>query len=205
MESNSKRRKIDHAGAGLRHHGLIDFESRRSAQVSTATTLVLQTDQLLNEARLDYGRALGAVDGHLFRLKEIIESIDPHESIPIGDATARLQKTHNIVVPYPDPKPSHDAPYNMSYDRPLQCNVVGSYVARTMVKTQVALAIDMVVQMPKSLFQQKDYLNMRYFYRRAYYIAYIAAHLRKHLDSSMDLGFEYLNDNPLLPMSSSLG
>lgn len=69
-----------------------------------------------------------------------------------------------------------------------------------MAKSQPALAIDMVVQMPKSLFQEKDYQNMRYFYRRAYYIAYIAAHVRVELGDSADLVFELLHDNPLLPL-----
>ncbi|RDA85579.1 hypothetical protein CP532_5381 [Ophiocordyceps camponoti-leonardi (nom. inval.)] len=200
MESSSKRRKIDHADAGLRHHGLIDFHAPSSTQLSTATAFVLQTDQLLKEARLDYGKALGDVDGHLFRLKQAIEAIEPHEPLPIGEATASLETKHKLVVPYPDPKPSQDAPYKMAYQKPVQCNVVGSYVSRTMVKTQPAVAVDMVVQMPASLFQEKDYNNMRYFYRRAYYIAYIAVHLRSYQPDSMSLGFELLNDNPLLPI-----
>lgn len=54
--------------------------------------------------------------------------------------------------------------------------------------------------MPKSLFQDKDFQNLRYFYRRAYYLAYIAAHLRQELGESMDLKYEYLNDNRLLPV-----
>lgn len=69
-----------------------------------------------------------------------------------------------------------------------------------MVKSQPSLAVDMVVQMPKSLFQEKDYLNMRYFYRRAYYLAYIAVHVRSSLGDSAHLAFEHLNDNPLLPL-----
>lgn len=58
----------------------------------------------------------------------------------------------------------------------------------------------MIVQLPKDMFQEKDYMNMRYFYRRAYYIAYIAAHVRKELGESMDLSFANLNENPLLPV-----
>ena len=69
-----------------------------------------------------------------------------------------------------------------------------------MIKTQTRFCVDMVVQMPKSMFQEKDYQNLRYFYRRAYYIAYIAAHVRKELGDAMDLDFEFLNDNRLLPV-----
>ena len=69
-----------------------------------------------------------------------------------------------------------------------------------MVKSQVQFGIDMVVQMPKTMFQEKDFTSMRYFYRRAYYIAYVAASVKKELGDSMDIGFEYLNENPLLPV-----
>lgn len=78
MESSSKRRKIDHAGSGLRHDALIDFEARSSARVSTASTFVLQTDELLKEAKLDYGKALKGVDENLHRLKEAIDTAEPH-------------------------------------------------------------------------------------------------------------------------------
>ncbi|CAM1503781.1 Fc.00g013720.m01.CDS01 [Cosmosporella sp. VM-42] len=200
MESSSKRRKLGHSGSGLRHEGLIDFESRSTARVSTASTFVLQTDELLKEARLDYGKALKDVDTHLHRLKEAIESIVPHDPVPIAEATTKFEKKHRITIPYPEPKPAKDAPYKLSFEKPAQFNVVGSYVAKTMVKTQAQIGVDMVVQMPQSMFQDKDFQNMRYFYRRAYYIAYIAAQVRKELGESMDYTFEYLNENLLLPV-----
>ncbi|KAF7542819.1 hypothetical protein G7Z17_g11250 [Cylindrodendrum hubeiense] len=200
MQSDFKRRKLDHSRPGLRHDALIDFESRSSARVSTASTFVLQTDELLKEAKIDYGKALKGVDDHLHRLKEAIDSAAPHDPVPITEATAKFEKKHRIVIPYPEPKPAKDAPYKLSFEKPAQYNVVGSYVAKSMVKTQGQFGIDMVVQMPKSMFQDKDYTSMRYFYRRAYYIAYIAAHVNKELGASMDLSFECLNENPLLPI-----
>ncbi|KAJ4023994.1 U3 snoRNP protein [Fusarium irregulare] len=200
MESSSKRRKIDHAGSGLRHDALIDFEARSSARVSTASTFVLQTDELLKEAKLDYGKALKGVDENLHRLKEAIDTAEPHSPELITQVTTRFEKKHRIVIPYPDPKPVKDAPYKLSFEKPASYNVVGSYVAKTMIKSQAHFGIDMVVQMPKTMFQEKDFTSMRYFYRRAYYIAYIAASVKKELEDSMDIGFEYLNENPLLPV-----
>ncbi|KAG8409649.1 U3 snoRNP protein [Metarhizium acridum] len=200
MESGVKRRKIDRGGSSLRHDGLIDFESRNAVLVSSASTFVLQTDELLRKAKLDYSKTLKDVDGTLFRLKTIVDSIEPHAPLPIAEATVKFERQHRITVPYPDPKPRKDSPYKLSYAKPSQCNVVGSYVSRTMVKTQSALGVDMVVEMPVSLFQDKDYLSMRYFYRRAYFIAYIAAHVRHEMGDSMTLSFEYLHENPLLPV-----
>jgi U3 small nucleolar RNA-associated protein 22 len=78
MESSSKRRKLDHSGSGLRHDALIDFEAQSSARVSTASTFVLQTDELLKEAKLDYGKTLKGVDANLHRLKEAVDTAVPH-------------------------------------------------------------------------------------------------------------------------------
>lgn len=69
-----------------------------------------------------------------------------------------------------------------------------------MVKGQPDKTVDMIVQMPQSLFQEKDFQNMRYLYRRAYYLANIAAGLREALSQSVQLRFENLNENPLLPV-----
>jgi len=69
-----------------------------------------------------------------------------------------------------------------------------------MLKSQACKTIDMVVEMPKDLFEEKDYANMRYFYRRAYFLAYIADALKLYSAGRWDLEFEYLHGNLLLPV-----
>lgn len=82
MESIAKRRKIAHdSDSGIRHDGLIDFQSRDSSRISTASTFILQTDELLKEARLDSATALKAADGQLHKIKTIVDSIESHESL----------------------------------------------------------------------------------------------------------------------------
>lgn len=86
---------------------------------------------------------------------------------------------------------------------PAHCNVVGSYVLKTMIRSQREFAVDMIVEMPKTMFQDKDYLNLRYFYKRAYYLAHIAKAVSKSValsDALADVSFAYLGDNPLLPI-----
>jgi U3 small nucleolar RNA-associated protein 22 len=83
MESSSKRRKLAHADTGIKHSGLIDFASRKATQVSTASTFVLQTDELLIKTKLDYKKTLGEVDGYLHRLKSDIEAIPSHDPLPV--------------------------------------------------------------------------------------------------------------------------
>lgn len=48
--------------------------------------------------------------------------------------------------------------------------------------------------------QEKDYLNYRYFYKRAYYIASVAAGIKQAGESRFALHYEYLNDSPLQPI-----
>ncbi|TQS32907.1 hypothetical protein Golomagni_06764 [Golovinomyces magnicellulatus] len=200
MESHSKRRKVDHGGSGLHQNALIDFESRNSARVSSSSTFMLQTDELLKQTKIDTGSTFKDVNGQLHKLKGLIDAIEPQNPIPIAEATANFEKQNRIVIPYPEPKPSKESPYKVAFSPPSQCNVVGSYVAGTIVKSQASIAVDMVVQMPKSLFQDKDFINMRYFYRRAYYIAYIASIVQREMGEEMDMRFEYLHENPLLPI-----
>lgn len=77
---------------------------------------------------------------------------------------------------------------------------MGSYALKTMVKTEGVLSVDMVVVMPESIFQEKDFLNYRYFYKRAYYLACIAAGLQDSIKEEFQLRFEYLNGNSLHPI-----
>lgn len=103
-------------------------------------------------------------------------------------------------MPFPDPGPPHDSHYKVSFAAPAQFNVVGSYVSRTMVKSQSSHAIDMIVEMPRDIFQDKDYLDLRYFYKRAYYLAVLAASARSELASSVLFAYEHCNGNRLLPV-----
>lgn len=69
-----------------------------------------------------------------------------------------------------------------------------------MVKSDDSLAVDMVVVMPASIFQEKDYLNYRYFYKRAYYLACLAGSLQTSVKDDFMLTFEYANGNSLQPI-----
>ncbi len=71
-----------------------------------------------------------------------------------------------------------------------------------MIKTQKAHAVDMLVVLPKEILQEKDYLDLRYFYKRSYYLAVVASALRKEFGSEANLSFENLNGNPLCPVLS---
>lgn len=54
--------------------------------------------------------------------------------------------------------------------------------------------------MPKTIFQEKDYLNHRYTYKRAYYLACVAAGIRTSQKHKFGLSFDSLNGNHLQPI-----
>ena len=71
---------------------------------------------------------------------------------------------------------------------------------KTLTKSDSTPSVDLVVVMPASIFQDKDYLNYRYFYKKAYYLACIAAGLQRSVQDDFSLTFEYLHGNNLQPI-----
>ena len=126
----------------------------------------------------------------------------------VTDATKWLHKSHRIAVPFPDPKPDNKVAYKLVYAKPSHINVIGSYTLKTMVKSDSTLSVDMIVVMPATIFQEKDHLNYRYFYKRAYYLACLAAGLQQAKQEDLSVAFEYLHGNdlhPILVLSSNSG
>jgi U3 small nucleolar RNA-associated protein 22 len=67
-------------------------------------------------------------------------------------------------------------------------------------RSEDSFSIDLVVTMPKALFADKDYLNHRYFYKRAYYLACLTAGIKASKEHKFKLAFDYLNGNQLQPV-----
>ncbi|KAK4143048.1 Nrap protein [Dichotomopilus funicola] len=192
----AKRRKLDHAPDGAE----LALESAASTGVSRSRAFVLEAEELLDSVRLDYATALEGADGLLHRTKNAIEAIKPHDALPIVQAASKLEKRHKIKVPFPNPPPPENSNYKVAFAKPSQFNVVGSYVSKTMVKTQKGHGVDMVIVLPEEILQEKDYLDLRYFYKRAYYLATVTAAVRKELGGDAQLSYEHLNGNPLCPI-----
>ncbi|KAI2634631.1 pre-rRNA processing protein utp22 [Xylaria nigripes] len=195
MESSSpKRRKLDHTSGGP------TFESvASSSMASGASAFVLETDELLKEVRLDYSNSFSELNETLRQFKEAIESFERYGPVPINEASTNWEKTNRTIIPYPDPKPAKNCPYKVSFEKPTNINVVGSYTLQTMVKSQSSFTADMIVVMPATLFSEKDYRDYRYFYKRAFFLAYMADRLRKKF-TNMDFVYSNFNGNVLLPV-----
>ncbi|KAK3942001.1 nucleolar protein 6 [Diplogelasinospora grovesii] len=220
MDSNpAKRRKLENAeeevekalalasssGLSMREDSSGLFMTKNAAgvfvppRVSKSKIFVLETYELAVEVKLNK-TALPGADDLLHRAKECIEKIESHDSLPIAEAASKLEEKHGIRVPFPEPRPPENSNYKVSFAKPAQFNVVGSYVSKTMVESQKDYGVDMVVVMPEEILQEKDYLDLRYFYKRAYYLAVLAVSLQEELGSSAKLSYEHLNGNHLCPV-----
>lgn len=159
----------------------------------------LQVDELLDQVKLKYGKKEAPAENAMRTLKTIIEQIPGREPQSVIEAEKSL-KAAGIMVPFPGPHPPKDAQYKLQYERPASINVTGSYPLKTVTRSDDRYAIDLVVTIPKSLLQEKDYLNHRYFYKRAYYLACIAAGIKQDKSHKFKLSFDCLNGNQLQPI-----
>ena len=160
----------------------------------------LQVDEMLAHIRPRHGKRETTAEEALHVLKKAIEKIPAREAQSVQDAERDLIKKSRVASPFPEPRPAHDVKYKLAYQKPANINVVGSYPLKLATRTEKTLALDMLVLMPKALFQDKDYLNHRYLYKRAYYLACIAAGLKSTLGSDFIIHFANLHDNPLHPL-----
>ncbi|KAK4203525.1 putative nucleolar protein 6 [Triangularia verruculosa] len=193
----AKRRKLDHSQDGAEKA----LESAVSTGgVSRSRAFILEAEELLEEVRIDYKTAFEGADQLLHKIKGSIEAIKAQEPLPILEAATKFEKKSKIKIPFPDPQPPKNSNYKVAFAKPAQFNVVGSYVSKTMLKTQKDHSVDMIVVLPQEILQEKDYLDLRYFYKRAYYLAVVANALQKEFGSDGQLSYEYLNGNPLCPV-----
>ncbi|KAK0649443.1 Nrap protein [Cercophora newfieldiana] len=192
----AKRRKLAHSEPSSENV----LQSATTVGLSKHRIFVLEAEELLEEAAVDYAAAFPGADTLLGEIKTLIEAIEPHEPLPLVEAAHKLEKKHRLKVPFPEPRPPKDCNYKVAFAKPTQFNVVGSYVFKTMVETQKDHAIDMIFVIPAEVLQEKDFLDLRYFYKRAYVLAVVSAALKKKLGADADFSFEYLNGNPLCPI-----
>ncbi|ETS59915.1 hypothetical protein PaG_05887 [Moesziomyces aphidis] len=136
----------------------------------------LKVDEMLPEVRPAYSKA-GALELVLRRLHQLFQSLEPIEPLPVGDAIKRFQKQtadSKVTIPFPDPAPKADANYKLGFDKPAAMHLVGSWALKSAAKRPQGIDVDVAVVMPAELFQQKDYVNFRYFHKKAFYLAALA-------------------------------
>jgi len=126
----------------------------------------------------------------------------------------------HIRVPFPPPRPPKDGLYKFKFEKPSAIKLVGAYGLKAAAKSSSGLIIDVAVMMPdvtlaglqweadlQNTFQEKDYLDYRYFYKRACYLSCLAAGI-KSSNLPISMAFEHLHGDerkPVLILSSLHG
>lgn len=160
----------------------------------------LQVDELLMQIRPRRGKREETAEQVLHALKKTIEQVPARKALNVEEAERELLVSSKVAVPFPSPRPPKDVKYKLEYARPAHVNIIGSFSLKTASRGKGPLVIDMSVTMPSSIFQEKDYLNHRYFYKRAYYLACVAAILKDTHSETYALRYENFHGDQLKPV-----
>ncbi|KAI8923033.1 Nrap protein [Entophlyctis helioformis] len=167
----------------------------------------LQIDELVGEVSINYSK-VKPLESALHKIKSILDSLDDRPDLAVAEASAKLQK-EGITIPFGHTPPPKDAKYKLGFQRPAKVAIVGSFLLRTLTKRPSGINVDIAVQMPEALFQEKDHVNNRYFHKRAYYLAVIASELKNKTSKhgfAVNVEFEaFLNDlrKPVIVLTST--
>ncbi|KAF8154805.1 Nrap protein [Crassisporium funariophilum] len=164
-----------------------------------SSSFKLQIDALLPNVRPKTSR-IPPLDRCLFALHSFlmgIPSIAPQH--PLEAARKLLKK--GVAVPYSLPLPTEETNWKVGFEPPSDITLVGSWANKVSVKPKDAqkFGVDLAVEMPDALFQEKDYLNGRFFHKRSFYLATIVAALQNPKSGlDMDVAYESLQGDPRL-------
>ncbi|KZT64811.1 Nrap protein [Daedalea quercina L-15889] len=162
-----------------------------------STSFKLQIDALLPNVRPKYQRST-PLDKFLLSLYAVLNSLP--SIAPKNPIAAEIDlKKKGVSVPYVLPQPTEDTNWKVAFEKPTEILLVGSWALKTSVKAMDGrrYGVDVAVTMPESLFQEKDYLQSRYFQKRAYYLAVIAAAVsEKKSGLNTEVLYESTNGDP---------
>lgn len=155
-----------------------------------------EMDSFLREVTLDYTKNRH-IDDTLWTLKDILENdLDEQPGADISALIKHLD-SYNIRIPFSGS--TKNINYTLSFKKPSRVRVIGSYLSKTILKSR-SMNVDLLVEIPKDLFQEKDYLNNRYWNKRAYYLSMIALALKNSKKFSHEIYFGTLCDDPRLSL-----
>ncbi|KAG1460713.1 hypothetical protein G6F56_005886 [Rhizopus delemar] len=157
----------------------------------------LEIEELLTEINLNFDKHK-ALEKALHTLKSTFDNIPKGAPLKLVEFAERMLKKNKIVVPFPDPQPLPDALHSFAFEKPTATHIVGGYALKTVSKSSTPFTVDIAVEMPSSIFQEKDYANYRYFHKRVCYLSVLA----KAIQETKKFKIEYstINDDLRRPI-----
>ncbi|KAF8634052.1 hypothetical protein AX17_004316 [Amanita inopinata Kibby_2008] len=169
-----------------------------AADLYRSNSFKLQIDALLPNVRPKTSRQ-PPLDRFLLSLHSFLLSL-PSTPLRHPLEAARSLVKKGVSVPYTLPLPTEDTNWKVAFEKPSDILLVGSWANKVSVKDRDGkrFGVDVAVEMPDDLFQEKDYLNGRFFQKRAFYLATIAAALKESKQFNIDLSYDSVADDPRL-------
>ncbi|KAG7099051.1 hypothetical protein E1B28_000926 [Marasmius oreades] len=171
-----------------------------ASELFKSNSFKLQIDALLPNVRPKQKR-IPPLDRFLLDFHNFLSKLP---SVPARHPleAARVLLKKGVAVPYPTPLPTEDTNWKVAFETPSNITLVGSWANKTHVKGQDGhrYGVDLAVEMPSTLFQEKDYLNSRFFHKRSFYLAAMAAAIIGDTDIGMKVSASYssVGDDPRL-------
>ncbi|KAJ7039536.1 Nrap protein, partial [Mycena alexandri] len=163
-----------------------------------SSTFKLQIDALIPNVRPKASR-IAPLDRFLQALHGVLMASTPVAPQHPLDAARKLIKK-GVAVPYCLPQPSEDSNWKVAFEKPSDITMVGSWPNKISVKGKDGskFGVDLAVEMPSNLFQEKDYLNGRFFHKRAFYLATLSAAIQGSKSLNVDVTYESASNDPRL-------
>ncbi|KAF9270066.1 Nrap protein [Marasmius fiardii PR-910] len=191
LDQNSKTHKPN--GEEIRN-------MKDASELFKSNSFKLQIDVLLPNVRPKQKR-IPPLDRFLLDIHTFLSKLPSIPARhPLEAARSLLKK--GVAVPYSTPLPTEDTNWKVAFKTPSSVMLVGSWANKTHVKSQDGLqyGVDLAVEMPSALFQEKDYLNGRFFHKRSFYLAVIAAAIiaDENISKKVSASYSSPGDDPRL-------
>ena len=163
-------------------------------------TTQFKLDELVKELSIS-DNALNNYDAAINQLIKSLKNLKPKPNIKYSDLT--LFEANKLDIPLGDLcKTMEEGTY--SFLAPSSIKVIGSYSTKTVLKMP-KITVDISVEISDDYFDERDYLNYRYFMKRNLYLAHVYIQLIDKKKYS-DLKYEFIanyasNYKPLLLIS----
>jgi U3 small nucleolar RNA-associated protein 22 len=219
-EAPAKRRKLSHSSAegaqngrksitngAAETNGVLDKRSDGSAQSTLPAarqpksghpSAADHVQSILAEVTPRVGsRYRGCIEA-AEAIASAVREVSSAGPYAVEEAAEHMQRMGSTAIPFPSPKPGKDSKLKFEYVTPSKVTL-HSEVTQSL-GMQADNAFTIIAQMPNGLLQDKDYLNLRAFQKRAFFLACITAGLRAEMVGDFDFHYNYQHGLKLLPV-----
>lgn len=163
---------------------------------SSGNMLQVQLQNLLSSVNVDHDRLLRKSKSTTDLLLQFIADTSPTGPMTLTEASIYAKEKLHVKIPW-TLKKTEAINYSFEFKKPSRIALEGVVPQKLSIKGDASILI--VAQMPKDLFQDKDYLNQRALRKRAFYLACIASNIQQ-ASVDLELKYAYYEDNELLPV-----